>query len=122
MSRALTAVLATLAATSLLVAASAGAAGGPQAQAARSCSVPKYPGSGYFTSLSVRRTTCATGRKVTLAYYRCRTRSGRAGRCHKPVLGYSCTERRNTIPTEIDARVSCRRGGKRVVHTYQQNT
>jgi hypothetical protein len=38
------------------------------------------------------------------------------------VLGYSCSERRNTIPTEIDARVTCRRGSKRVVYTYQQNT
>lgn len=105
-----------------LLLAPAGAARAAEAHAARSCSVPRYPGSGYFTSLTVKRVSCATGRKVTLAYYRCRTRSGRAGRCHKRVLGYRCRERRVTIPTEIDARVSCRRGDKRVVHTYQQNT
>src|SRR4051812_33466616 len=85
----------------LLAGAQAGASR-VEAQAARACSTPEYPGSGYFTSLTVRRTTCATGRKVALAHYRCRTRTGRAGRCHQRVRGYSCRERRNTIPTELD--------------------
>ena len=88
---------------------------------AKTCSAPDYPGSGYFTSLSVKRVSCATGRKVTLAHYRCRNRSSRAGRCHKKVLGYSCSEHRNSISTEIQSRVTCRRGGKRVVYSYQQN-
>jgi hypothetical protein len=94
----------------------------PAARAARACSVPHYPGSGYFTSLSVRHTSCSTGRKVALAYYRCRTAHGPAGRCHRDVLGYSCHETRQSIPTEIDARVRCRRGVRRVTHTYQQDT
>src|SRR4051812_28182057 len=111
-----------VAAAALLLGTATAGAGQVEAHAARSCSTPRYPGSGYFTSLTVRRVSCATGRKVTLAHYRCRTRSGRAGRCHKRVLGYTCSERRNSIPTEIDARVTCRRGGKRVVYTYQQNT
>ena len=91
------------------------------AQAARTCSAPKYPGSGYFLSLSVKGVTCTTGRKVTLAHYRCRTARSRAGRCHRKVLRYSCTERRQSIAIEIDSRVTCRRGSKRVVYTYQQN-
>ena len=119
--RTIPAALIAAAALLLLVTATAGA-GGVDARAARSCSVPDYPGSGYFLSLSVKGTSCANGRKLALAYYRCRTRSGRAGRCHRRVLRYSCRERRQTIPTEIDAKVTCRRGGKRVIHTYQQNT
>jgi hypothetical protein len=97
------------------------ALGAAPAAHASTCSAPKYPGSGYFTSLSVKKVSCKTGRKVTLAHYRCRTASSRAGRCHKSVLGYSCSERRQSISTEIDSRVTCRRGSKRVVYTYQQN-
>jgi hypothetical protein len=104
-----------------LVAATAVAHASVDAHAARTCSPPKYPGSGYFTSLSVKRVTCPTGRKVALAHYRCRIARSRAGRCHRKVLGYACSERRNSIPTEIQSRVTCRRGSKRVLYTYQQN-
>ncbi len=103
--------------------ATAGAqAGGPSAAATRTCPAPRYPGQGYFTSLTVKRVSCARGRTVTLAHYRCRTRSGRAGRCRSRVLGYRCSEQRQSIPTEINARVTCRSGARRVVYTYQQNT
>jgi len=90
-------------------------------RAARECRPPDYPGSGYFTSLTVRRTSCATGRKLALAYYRCRTRTGPAGRCNRRVMRFSCNEVRNSIATEIDGRVRCKRGAARVTHTYQQN-
>src|SRR3954452_16743623 len=103
-------------AASLIVAASA-----PSAFAARTCHPPKYPGNGYFTSLGVTHTDCATGKKVALAYYRCRTRHGIRGRC-AGVLGYTCKETRQSIPTEFDARVTCKHGRVVVVHTYQQNT
>jgi hypothetical protein len=107
----------------------AGAIGGatqapaaPVASASRSCNVPSYPGSGYFTSLTVKRTTCRFGRRLALAYYHCRTQSGPAGRCHRKwVKGYRCKEVRQSIAVEIDGRVTCKRGLKRVVHTYQQN-
>src|SRR4051812_24222511 len=101
--------------------ASAPAAGGAVGGAARACKPPAYPGSGYFIALSVRGTSCATGRRLALAYHRCRVRDGRAGRCDERVLGFRCSERRATIPTEIDARVTCTRGTRRVVHVYQQN-
>ena len=89
---------------------------------ARSCAAPDYPGAGYFTSLQVKHASCRTGRKVTLAHYNCRTESGRAGRCQRRVLGNRCSEQRNSIPTEINARVTCRKGDAKVVYTYQQNT
>ena len=97
-------------------------AGANGAAAARSCAPPDYPGAGYFTSLNVRAVSCRKGRKVTLAHYNCRTENGRAGRCRRRVLGYRCTEERNSIPTEINARVTCRDGSAKVVYTYQQNT
>ena len=104
-----------------LVATTAVAHASVDVHATRTCSAPKYPGSGYFTSLSVKRVTCPRGRKVVLAHYGCRTARSRAGRCHKKVRGYSCSERRNSIPTEIQSRVTCRRGSKRVIYSYQQN-
>jgi hypothetical protein len=94
---------------------------GTSARSAATCTPPKYPGVGYFTTLSVSHTSCATGRKVVLAYYHCRLKHGRAGHCTSKVLGYKCTEKRNSIPTEIDARVVCKLGSRSVTHTYQQD-
>jgi hypothetical protein len=88
---------------------------------ARVCSTPRYPGLGYFTSLSVTGVTCAAGAKVTLAHYTCRIRGGATGYCRVAVDGYSCREQRNAIPTEIDGRVTCTKGREIVVYTYQQN-
>ena len=110
-------VLASLA--GILLAGSAMA--GTTARSAATCKAPKYPGVGYFTSLSVKHVSCATGKKVAIAYYNCRLRHGKAGRCHSKVLGYTCKETRNSIPTEIDARVTCRLHRKTVIHTYQQD-
>jgi hypothetical protein len=67
--------------------------------------------------------TCTAGFKVVKAYYTCRVHNGGpAGRCTKTVLGYHCNETRTSIPTQIDAKVTCTNGHKRVVHEYQQNT
>jgi hypothetical protein len=85
------------------------------------CQPPRYPGLGYFTSLAVSGTTCATGKQVAIAYYHCRLRDGVKGRCEGGVLGFRCTEKRVSIPTEIDARVTCVKGSEKVVHTYQQD-
>lgn len=98
------------------------AAAAPGTAAAKTCPAPDYPGSGYFTSLSVTKTTCAKGRAVALAHYRCRTENGRKGRCGRRVKGFRCTEKRQSIPTQFDSRVTCADGSKRVVFTYQQNT
>jgi hypothetical protein len=93
----------------------------PSSAQAATCTAPKYPGSGYFTSLKVSKVSCSTGRSVTLSHYRCRTRSGPKGRCGR-ASGYRCSERRTTISTEINGRVTCKRGSRSVVYTYQQNT
>lgn len=96
----------------------------PVLRSSQSCTPPHYPGQGYFTGkIRVTNISCSYGKSFVVAYYKCRTRNGSkpAGRCTSKVRGFSCTERRQTIPTEIDARVTCRRGTQRIVHTYQQN-
>ena len=99
----------------------AGASASPIASASTTCTPPKYPGSGYFTSLSVTKTSCSTGSKVAKAYYKCRTAKGKSGRCVKKVEGYSCQEKRRSTSVEIDATVTCKNGSKVVKHSYQQN-
>lgn len=93
----------------------------PAGASAKTCTPPKYPGSGYFTSLSVSGTSCATGSKIAKDYYKCRTKNGPKGRCTKRVDGYSCREKRTSIATEINATVTCKRGKATVKHSYQQN-
>ena len=109
----------------LAVAACAAAAipmvGASPALATKSCSPGKYPGQGYFTSLKVTGISCAGGKDVMHGHYRCRTKHGIKGRCPS-FNGYSCTEKRNAIPTEYNARVTCKKGSRTVVYTYQQDT
>jgi hypothetical protein len=102
-----------------------GAAAAETTHAARACSAPKYPGNGYFTSLRVSHTSCGKGRKVALAHYHCRRKHGVRGHCHHRVLHFRCKENRPAsarIPTQYSSRVTCKRGGRRVVLVYQQNT
>lgn len=98
-------------------------AGAPTAHA-RSCAQSRLPGgNGYITSLDVTKVSCKKGRQVALAYYRCRREKGKTGRCTRKVSGYGCketTRKQTRIPPEINARVSCKRGARRIVHTYQQ--
>jgi hypothetical protein len=117
MSRSFALAVALVAVVAFAFASTAGAR--PTAHAARSCSPPKYPGQGYFTSLQVSHVGCATGRKVTLAHYRCRIKHGRKGHCAR-VLHYRCSETRRAIPTEYTSRVTCKRGARKVVYTYEQ--
>lgn len=101
------------------------AASAEATHAARACSPPTYPGSGYFTSLHVTRTSCKTGRKVALAHYHCRRKHGVRGYCHHAVRHFHCKEHRPAsarIPTQYSSRVTCKRGSRRVVFVYQQNT
>ena len=94
----------------------------PGAAQAATCTPPKYPGSGYFTTLKVTKVSCTTGKSVALAFHKCRVKHGIKGRCTSKVSGYTCRETRTSIPTEIDGRVKCTRGSRRVELTYQQNT
>ncbi len=117
-------VFSTLAACAVLCAVAT--AGQPLAHAAKRCSVrgvERKLGPSYVTSLAVRGTSCRNGKKLVTAYYRCRVRSaGARGHCRRRVLGYRCSERREGIPVQFDARVRCSKGRKHVTHTYTQNT
>ena len=116
--------VAAVAASSLLAAGSAGAA--PQVHAAKSCHLSthdqRHSGASYVTSLSVRHTSCSNGKAVVRAYQKCRAAHGWKGKCGHRVKGFSCSRHiLDSSPVQYDARVSCRRGAKRVTHTYTQN-
>ena len=99
----------------------------PSVAATKACSTPKYPNTnpgGYFTSLQVNGVTCKTGRSVALAHYRCRVKKGRKGRCTSKVRKYSCSESRpadSQSEEQLNAKVTCKRGAKKIVFSYQQN-
>jgi hypothetical protein len=110
----------------LCTAAGAGASS-PQVHAARKCNLSaneqRHMGASYVTSLSVKKTSCSTGKKVVRAYNSCRHKSGGArGHCHHKVKRYKCTEHRAGISTQFDATVNCKRGARRVHFTYTENT
>ena len=102
------------------------------ALAAKTCNVktsPKYPNTnpgGYFTSLKVTGVSCTSGKKLMVAYYNCRRKGGQGvqGRCKQSkVNGMRCTESRpasGNNGVEYNAKVTCKSGTKRVVHTYEQ--
>lgn len=99
------------------------------ASAATSCrlSLKTARGMGptYVTRLKVTGTSCANAIKVTRAFHACRLKKGKRGRCTTTVLGYSCTDRRpasESIPTQFTGHVTCKRGGARITHDYQQDT
>jgi hypothetical protein len=96
------------------------------------CGVPDYPDTklgGYFTSLSAsgfssKSSACKAGKSLVLAYYKCRRAKGIKGRCTSKVNGYSCSESRpadSQSAEQLNAKVTCRTGSKKIVHTYQQN-
>jgi hypothetical protein len=117
-------VAATVAALAILPAGAQAA--GPEAVAAKSCSLngkTRSLGPTYTTSLSVKRVSCSKGQSLVKAYYNCRKRNGgKKGRC-RGVSGYSCGERRyDAIPTQFSAKATCKKGKKKVVHKYTQFT
>jgi len=98
--------------------------------ATKSCASPARKAGlkgGYFSQLRVTSVSCSEGKKVVYGYYSCRmSRGGNKASCHgRTIRGLRCTEYRDpdlSIPTEFSARVTCRKGSKKVVHVYQQNT
>jgi hypothetical protein len=122
----LCALLAVATTVAAAVPATGSADGSAQVEAARTCSIrgqERSLGPSYVTSLKVSGVSCATGKAVVRAYHKCRFRNGGArGRCTKRVMGYRCKETRSGIQVQFNAKVSCRNGGRRVDHTYTQNT
>lgn len=94
----------------------------PASAQAATCTPPKYPGAGYFTSLKATKVSCGEASKVAVAFHKCRTKRSVTGRCTSKVRKFSCTEKRTTISTEINGRVTCKYGSRKVELTYQQNT
>jgi hypothetical protein len=97
-----------------------------EVHAAKSCSIKgqeRSLGPSYVTSMSVSRTSCATGKSVVKAYHSCRfANGGKRGRCTRKVMGYACSEKRSGIKVQFNAKVTCKKGRARVNHSYTQNT
>lgn len=94
--------------------------------AAKSCPLTtkeqnSYPGQGYYTSLKATGISCSGAKDVMRAHYRCRTRNGIQGKCPR-LNGWRCSEKRVSASTEYNSRVTCRKGSRTVVYTYNQDT
>lgn len=109
----------------LLVAAVAAVAVSPAAAATR-CDVSKDGrrlGTTYVTRLTTTNLTCTKAKSVVKAYHRCRRANGGVkGHCTSRVQGFRCTETRQSIPTQFDARATCRDGSRVIRFTYEQFT
>jgi hypothetical protein len=116
-----TRTLAALAAVAALLALAPAAPADPTAAAAKTCRVGDYDsyGTTYVLKISTSGTSCRAARSLVRAFHGCRP--GKSGRCGS-VKGYSCSERREEGRASYDSRVTCRKGGKTVKHTYTQNT
>ncbi len=102
-----------------------GAGARSEATASNGCTVPPraYGHNMYTTSLSVRHSSCRTGRKVVKGYTKCRYKHGGLnGRCPSRIKKYKCHEGRRTLAPHIQfsVKVGCKRGSKRVKFSYTQ--
>jgi hypothetical protein len=105
---------------------------GAQSSVAKTKSCPDPPSSaypdkqkgGYFTNFKVTNVTCKSALKLAKAYYKCRRKKGIKGSCSgRTVNGMKCTEYRPASGdngTEFNATVTCKKGSKKVKHSYQQ--
>ncbi|MGI8713661.1 MAG: hypothetical protein ACR2NR_10855 [Solirubrobacteraceae bacterium] len=99
-----------LAVAAALVAATAAMAHSPDARIASSCGVGSGTGYGYtyLTSLTVKNTSCSTGKTVA--------------RHHGKVKGWRCsTKRLASSPVQVQNRETCKSGSKQIVWTDTQN-
>jgi len=98
----------------------------PHAYAAKTCDISgqqRKLGTSYVLSLKSRRVSCPKAKRTVKAFHSCRHKNGKAGRCRGRVRGFRCSEKRLSASSiQYDARVTCKRGSKRVKHTYTQNT
>ena len=121
--------LLTLLAALCVLAVAALAAAQTSSAATRGCKAPKEPAGlngGYFTELRATNVSCRSARRLVLAYYKCRrARGGVRGTCNnRTVNRMRCKESRPASlqsDTQINARVTCTRGSRKVRHSYQQN-
>ena len=116
-------------ALSILVLAFAGTAtaSGPTAMASKSCHLTinqqRHSGATYLTQLSVSGVSCSTGLKLEKAWQACRKKTAGHRTCKKRVSGYSSSQKiLGSSKVEYDAKVTMKRGSKKVTFIYQQNT
>jgi hypothetical protein len=106
-----------------LAAVSAGAAT-PIAAAATPCTTT--PGSlygGYIIPVKNKGVSCATRRDLESGFQACRLKHGTRGSCKSKVAGYTCKEgKRDSSPDTFFANVTCKKGSKSFVWTYEQDT
>ena len=97
------------------------ASAGVPAQASKTCDPGNTRGYGttYVLRISVSGgPTCSGAKQLIKTFHGCRP--GKRGRCPR-VAGYRCSENRsNSTSQSYDSRVSCRKGGRTVKHTYTQ--
>jgi hypothetical protein len=94
----------------------------PATASAKSCDVGNTRGYGttYVLEIAAKGVTCSKAKALIRAYHDCRP--GKKGKCAR-VDGYSCSERRfNQSPQSYDSEATCKKGAKRVTHTYTQFT
>ena len=108
----------------VLAVAALAATASPAAASYHSCSLGSWAnkGSWYVTSMAVQHVTCGKGKRVVLAFQRCRHAHGKKGHCRHRVLHFRCRETRGYGHGQFTGKVVCRRGHKRVRHTYTQFT
>jgi hypothetical protein len=109
----------------VLTAGTASATTDPVAHASAKCNISgkeRDLGATYVTSVTATRVSCSSALKIVKAFHKCRKANGPAGRCVKRVSGYACSERRESIPTQFDARATCKKGKRTIVQQYTQNT
>src|SRR3954469_1379441 len=109
--------------TLLTLAAAVVQVGAPAAAASR-CDLSKDGrklGTTYVTKLTTTNVTCTKAKSVGKAYHRCRRANGGVkGRCTSRVQGFRCTETRQSIPTQFDARATCRDASRVIRFNYEQ--
>ena len=86
---------------------------------------------GYITGIRVtgsyrkKSSACKSGQALALAYYKCRHAKGIKANCSgRTINGLKCSESRpadSQSDDQINARVTCKKGSKKIVHNYQQN-
>ncbi|UTI65066.1 hypothetical protein NBH00_02385 [Paraconexibacter antarcticus] len=92
----------------------------------RVCTPPKYPGKGgRSVSLTTFHLSCAGGRSISLAQYRCRLRYPGVKRTKvntgcKTVRGYKCFEQRLLNKGYYYGKVECGKGRRDSVWIYRQ--
>jgi hypothetical protein len=98
------------AASLALIVASGALAHSPVAQTAGGCSYNwRNYGYSYLDKLTVKRTSCKTGRKV--AHH------------HGHLRGWHCTKKRlDTSSFQYNDRVTCKSGARQVMWVFTQNT